>query len=156
MQVSPQLLRDMGLRFTRSILESSKCVPENKMWRAVLINALEDAFIRHSDRKNSLQKIEAHNWFIKQDISFKKVCAYGLLDHDDMFESYVHACKTKKIQFTHRQVAWHDYDKLYKKILFSKSKYHKKILRKKLEAKRLEVNSTSDSLISTIIVSAFV
>lgn len=156
MLLTPQLLHDMGLRFTRSIIETSRCSPENKMWRAVIINALEDCFIRHSDRKNSLQKIEAHNWFVRQDIYFKKVCSYALLDHDDMYESYIFACKNKKIKFTHRQIAWFAYDKIYKELLHSNSKNYKKILRKKLEIKRCEVQATSEGYISSIIVSAFV
>ena len=62
MAASPQLYRIMGLKFTRIFVSSDDFFPEEKLWRAVVINALEDCSNLNSDRKSSLQKIDAHNW----------------------------------------------------------------------------------------------
>lgn len=156
MQLSPQMLKSMGLRFTRSIIDKGNLKPENRLWRSVLMNALEDAFVKHSDRKNSLQKISAHNWFVQMSRDFQIICGHGLLDYEDMHDCYINALKTRNIVFTERQVAWHSYDKIYKKILICDSKWKKKRLRKDLEKKRVEVFSTAETILPEVILSAFV
>ena len=60
MLTSPHLMRTMGLKFARSILDAEKLDAEQKLWRAVVVNALEDSMIIQSDRKASLLKIFAH------------------------------------------------------------------------------------------------
>ena len=56
MLTSPHLMRTMGLKFARSILDAEKLDAEQKLWRAVVVNALEDSMIIQSDRKASLLK----------------------------------------------------------------------------------------------------
>ena len=70
MNPSPLLMRKMGLRFARSILSFDKLESEEKLWRSVVINAIEDCMIDHSDRKPSLIKIEAHNWILSRTKDF--------------------------------------------------------------------------------------
>ena len=62
MNPSPILLRKMGVKFARSILSCENLQPEAKLWRSVVVNAVEDCLIDHSDRKSSLLKIYSHNW----------------------------------------------------------------------------------------------
>ena len=57
MSASPELYRKMGVKFTRIFVSSQVSTPEVKLWRAVVVNAIEDCTNLHSDRKNSLQKI---------------------------------------------------------------------------------------------------
>ena len=73
-----------------------------------------------------------------------------------MHDCYINALKTRNIVFTERQVAWHSYDKIYKKILICDSKWKKKRLRKDLEKKRVEVFSTAETILPEVILSAFV
>ena len=154
MQASPQLFRTMGLKFTRIFLSSEKFDPEVKLWRAVVVNAIEDTNNPHSDRKNSLQKINAHNWITGKTKDFEKVCYWGKLDPDDVYDCYVNAIKLKKIYFNERQVQWHPYDKLYRK-MSDCDPVSKKRIRKKLFEMRATINETSTAVCSTIFVSAF-
>ena len=54
----------MGLKFARSVLDRN-LEPEQKLWRAVVVNAFDETLINQSDRKSSLIKITAHNWIIE-------------------------------------------------------------------------------------------
>ena len=155
MNPSPQLMRVMGLRFARSILSQDKLEAEEKLWRSVVVNAIEDCMIDHSDRKPSLIKIEAHNWIVSRTKDFDQVCAWGRLDADDIEECYVKALQNCNMRFTHRQIKWFAYDKIYKQMLISPPSVKKK-LRKNLNNFREEVHNTPTTYVSTIFVSAFV
>jgi len=155
MLTSPHLIKTMGLKFARSILNGEKLDAEQKLWRAVVVNALEDCMIIQSDRKASLLKIFAHNWILQRSKDFDLVCAWGALDPDDIHECYLYALKNQEFQFTHRQIMWFDYNKLYKKMLSADAK-DKKQLRRNLTIFREKVKSTPATFLSTIFVSAFV
>lgn len=155
MNPSPLLMRKMGLRFARGILSFDKLESEEKLWRSVVINAIEDCMIDHSDRKPSLIKIEAHNWIVSRTKDFDLVCTWGKLDPDDIEECYIKALRNLHMRFTLRQLKWFDYDKIYKKMLAS-SPPKKKKLRKDLNDLREVVKNTPTTYISTIFVSAFV
>ena len=154
MSASPELYRKMGLKFTRIFVSSQVYTPEVKLWRAVVVNAIEDCTNLHSDRKNSLQKIYAHNWITSRSKDFDEVCYWGQLDPDDILECYIAALKNKKIIFNERQIKWYPYDKLYKKMLYSEPAI-RKLLRKKLDKMRFVIKNTPTIFCSTIFVSAF-
>ena len=154
MSASPELYRKMGLKFTRIFVSSQVSTPEVKLWRAVVVNAIEDCTNLHSDRKNSLQKIYAHNWITSRFKDFDEVCYWGQLDPDDILECYIAALKNKKIIFNERQIKWYPYDKLYKKMLYSEPAI-RKLLRKKLDKMRFVIKNTPTIFCSTIFVSAF-
>tara|TARA_R100001086_G_scaffold230247_1_gene150439 strand:+ start:591 stop:1055 length:465 start_codon:yes stop_codon:yes gene_type:complete len=153
--VAPHLLSKIGLRFARCVLDKS-LDPEQKLWRAVVINAFDETLITQSDRKSSLIKIFAHNWIVSKSKDFKIVCEWGTLDPDDMYQCYHNALKQKQVYFTQRQVAWKKYDTIYKKMLSEENKIAKKIKRKQVDRYRQFVKDTPDIVISTIFVSAFV
>ena len=155
MNVSSVLLKTLGLRFARTIANDEKLEPEEKLWRSVVVNALEDTMLLHSDRKASLEKISAHNWIIKRKDDFDRVCYWGQLDPDDIMESYLKALRLQNIRFTERQVMWHVYNKVYIS-MENLSKDEKKIVRKRLDVIRKTVYATSTEFTSTIFVSAFV
>ena len=67
--VAPYLLQKMGLKFARSVLDRN-LDPEQRLWRAVVVNAFDETLINQSDRKSSLIKITAHNWIIEADDNF--------------------------------------------------------------------------------------
>jgi len=154
MAASPQLYRIMGLKFTRIFVSSDDFFPEEKLWRAVVINALEDCSNLNSDRKSSLQKIDAHNWIAGMSRDFNEVCAWGRLDPEDVKECYVKALQTNKIFFNERQVMWWPYHKLYKKMLISEPNT-KKIIRRELDSLRKRIKTTEAISCSTVFVSAF-
>ena len=58
--------------------------------------------------------------------------------------------------FSQRQVAWKEYDKLYKRMISEDNKIVRKIKRKEVDDFRKKVKSIPDILISTIVLSVFV
>jgi len=155
MVASPILLRRIGIKFARSIL-NRHLNPEQRLWRAVVINAFDETLISQSDRKASLIKINAHNWLLSKSDDFRVVCEYALLDHDDMKECYEEALSKQSVFFTKRQVAWKEYDKFYRAMLSEETKLVRKIKRKEVDQFRKKVQELPDTIISTIFVSAFV
>jgi tRNA A37 N6-isopentenylltransferase MiaA len=74
--------------------------------------------------------------------------------HDIQAED-VKALQNCNMRFTHRQIKWFAYDKIYKKMLISPPPM-KKRLRKSLNDFREKVQKTPTTYVSTIFVSAFV
>tara|TARA_X000001382_G_scaffold125763_1_gene111613 strand:- start:1597 stop:2064 length:468 start_codon:yes stop_codon:yes gene_type:complete len=155
MSTSPHLLQVMGLKFARSILDK-EIDGEQKLWRAVVVNAFDDTLIELSDRKMSLFKISAHNWIIGHSKEFQLVCYWGKLDPDDMKECYVKALKNHNVKFNQRQLMWKKYDNLYKMMLSAEDKFDRKIKRKKVDDFRKEVQNTPTTYVSTVVVSVLV
>ncbi|MEY3811485.1 MAG: hypothetical protein RIT11_567 [Pseudomonadota bacterium] len=60
MTYSVNLLKLMGIEFAKTILEDKEIPSEQRLWRGVLCNALEDTMQGLSDRKTSIFKMEAH------------------------------------------------------------------------------------------------
>lgn len=152
MVASPLLLRTIGLKFARSVLDK-RLDPEQKLWREVVINAFDETLITSSDRKPSLIKIAAHNWIISESNDFRKVCEWGTLDPEDMKQCYVRALQRRAVTFTQRQIAWQKYDSLYKNMTLEPLKEIKKIKRKKVDRYRDEINKIPTTLISSIVIS---
>ena len=63
-------------------LAHKNLLPEERLWRSVIINALEDTQIVHVDRKNSIAKLKAHNWIIGNEEDFQNICIWGELEPD--------------------------------------------------------------------------
>lgn len=153
MTYSVILLRLMGTEFATITLKSEHLQPEEKLWRGVLHNALDDTFTISSDRKSSINKTNAHNWIVNNADDFQQVCYWGGYDPDHVREKYCESYKTGKIKFNERQIAWAKYYKqylIYKKCVDLESrKYH----RKRLESLRNSVKDATTALISMVFVS---
>ena len=143
----------MGLSFTRSVIDK-KLNPEHKLWRAVVINAFDDTMITLSDRKSSVQKIEAHNWILQESRDYREVCEWALLDPEEMKEHYISALKRKVIAFTKKQVRWAEYNKIYKVLFCDVSVEQKKMIRRRLDELRREIHDTATSYTDSIILEA--
>ncbi len=143
----------MGLSFTRSVIDK-RLNPEHKLWRAVVINAFDDTMITLSDRKSSVQKIEAHNWILQESRDYREVCEWALLDPEEMKEHYISALKRKVIAFTKKQVRWAEYNKIYKVLFCDISVEQKKMIRRRLDELRREIHDTATSYTDSIILEA--
>ena len=153
MKASTDLLRAIGINLARNIVEQDDLKPEAKLWRCVILNAFEDAFVTHSDRKNSLKKLAAHNWIISMCDDFTNVCFCAELEPEIVKEAYVKALKDKNVRFTKRQLMWLKYNKLYNRMKDLPDKQKQKMTRKRVNALREEVFSTSTEYVSTVFLS---
>ena len=153
MKASTELLRAIGINLARSIVDQQELSPEEKLWRCVILNAFEDTFVTHSDRKNSLKKLTAHNWIISMCDDFTNVCICAELEPDIVKEAYVKALKEKNVRFTKRQLMWFEYNKLYNHMKALPSKEKQRLIRKKVKELREDVFMTSTEYVSTVFLS---
>lgn len=144
----------MGIEFAQTILETKEIVSEQKLWRGVLCNAIEDTMQGLSDRKTSIYKMEAHEWIISSDEDFQKVCYWSGFTPEHINEKYIQAIKRGDITFNFKQVAWGKYYlqyKLYKKCQeYESKKYH----RKRLESLRKVVIEATTAVFTSILISS--
>jgi len=126
------LLNIMGINFAIEMVKTDKS-NEIKMWRAVINNALLDVAINLSDRKSSLQKLEAHYWIYDNSKDFQQVCFWADLDPDNVRLQYLRAVAKNKIKFTDRQIKWKKYNDNYQKLKNIQDKEERKKLRKIVE-----------------------
>ena len=54
----------MGTNIAYNLITEDHQNPEQKLWRHVILNAVEDAQLINSDRKNSINKMKAHHWIM--------------------------------------------------------------------------------------------
>jgi len=146
MSSSPHLFKMMGLGFTRSMIDKT-LEPENKLWRAVVLNAFDDTLINASDRKASLQKINAHNWIIHGSRDYEIVCEWALLDADEMKQHYINALKRRVMYFNKKQIRWSEYHRIYCLLDHDIDPESKKHIRRKLDVLREEIHNTEPVII---------
>jgi hypothetical protein len=143
----------MGIDFATIALKNEELLPEQKLWRGVLVNAIEDTLITQSDRKSSIIKLEAHDWIINSGEDFQKVCYWSGFTPEHINEKYIQAIKRGDITFNFKQVAWGKYYlqyKLYKKCQeYESKKYH----RKRLESLRKVVIQATTAVFTSILIS---
>tara|TARA_R110002020_G_scaffold72418_4_gene186391 strand:+ start:1469 stop:1954 length:486 start_codon:yes stop_codon:yes gene_type:complete len=112
---SNHFLKTLGYRFSRILLNYDNMYSENYLWRAVVVNALEDTMIRRDDRKSSTLKTNAHNWVLGNSFGYDRICHWAMLDPEQVSNAYKEALKKGNIIFTNKHLHWHLYNTLSKK-----------------------------------------
>ena len=134
-------------------LAHKNLLPEERLWRSVIINALEDTQIVHVDRKNSIAKLKAHNWIIGNEEDFQNICIWGELEPDIINSHYRNLLKKKIVRFTDKQILWYRYDLFSKTLNQVSDERKKKVLRRKIRDMRELICATPGQLVSTIFLS---
>tara|TARA_X000001388_G_scaffold73344_1_gene64925 strand:- start:87 stop:551 length:465 start_codon:yes stop_codon:yes gene_type:complete len=134
-------------------LAHKNLLPEERLWRSVIINALEDTQIIHLDRKNSIAKLKAHNWIIGNEEDFQNICIWGELEPDIINSHYRNLLKKKIVRFTDKQILWYRYDLFSKTLNQVSDERKKKVLRRKIRDMRELICQTPGQLVSTIFLS---
>ena len=112
---STDFLKKLGYRFSRTLLNHDNMQSENYLWRAVVVNALEDTMIIRDDRKSATLKTNAHLWIINNCKDFDRVCGWAMLDSEQVSNAYKKAVDSKQIIFSNRHLYWLKYNFLFKK-----------------------------------------
>jgi hypothetical protein len=149
---STEFLMRMGYRFSRTLLNHDNLCPENYLWRAVVVNALEDCMIVRGDRKSSTFKQSAHNWIITNCKDFDMVCNWAMLDPDDVIAAYKNALKQKNIKFTIKHVMWSKYNSLSRCSNREPESRRKRLLKCEMKKIRSKVKETSNYFVSTVFI----
>tara|TARA_Y100000114_G_C11605602_1_gene252603 strand:- start:33 stop:470 length:438 start_codon:yes stop_codon:yes gene_type:complete len=134
----------MGTELATDLVNNNHQDAEQKLWRHVILNALEDASVDLNDRKSAVNKFEAHNWIIRGE-DFEKISWWAGWDPELVRQQYKKAIKNMTIKFTYKQVKWQKYYVLYKKLQITKNTEARLILRRLVENARKQVYNASVS-----------
>jgi hypothetical protein len=142
----------MGTSFA-SVLLNTEIQSEQKLWRGVLCNALEDACLNQNDRKSSIYKSQAHNWLLMKSEDFEQVCFWSGFSPEHINEKYTKAVQQLNVKFTNKQVAWAKYYNQYNKYRNTKDPESKRYHKLKMEELKKKVINATTYVITSVFVS---
>jgi len=141
----------MGTRFAKAFLDPLELSPEKKLWRGVLMNAIDDSCQGGNDRKTSIFKSQAYVWLLDYSKDFKLVCNFGGFDPLSVKTDFQKAIDRGDVLFTEKQVAWSKYYRqfsIYKANTHHESRpYH----RKRMEHLRANVERASNQILISMV-----
>ncbi len=114
MSCSPALLKFLGIKLSLELL-NPKEYPEQRLFQAILVQALEDAANPSGFKKDTYYKYDSHVWFVDNGESFKDICWGADMDPDFVRGEYLKLVDNTKIYFTKLQLSWIRYRELYRK-----------------------------------------
>ena len=128
MTCAPSLLKYLGTKLSLAITKP-KAFAEQRLFQAILVQALEDATNPSNFKRETYHKHDSHCWFVDNSEDFKNVCWGAELDPDFVRGEYLKMVDNGKIIFTKMQVAWIRYRSLYKRYREAKSKDERREIR---------------------------
>ena len=134
-------------------LDTPELKPEERLWRSVVVTALEDTLIEHSDRKHSIAKVKAHNWIIGNLSDFQDICCWANLESDVIISNYRKSLKKGMVTFNKRQVLWFKYDRVYQKLKENLSPVQKRHIRSQVKKMRYKIYQTPATTLSNVFIS---
>ncbi len=146
---SPDLLKLMGTNIASDLINENHQNNEQKLWRHVILNAMEDVRINNVDRKAALTKIDAHEWICKSK-DFEQICWWAGWDPEEIKIRYRKALKNAEIKFNLKHLRWKEYNELFKKHREEKNLEQRAQLRMALIRARNNISKTKCIFISTI------
>lgn len=128
MTCAPSLLKFLGTKLSLAITKP-KAFAEQRLFQAILVQALEDATNPSNFKRETYHKHDSHCWFVDNSEDFQQVCWGAELDPDFVRGEYLKMVDNGKIVFTKMQVAWIRYRSLYKRYREAKSKDERREIR---------------------------
>ena len=142
----------MGTNIAIDLIKDNHKLPEEKLWRYVILNAVEDARATAADRKTSVHKFDAHRCILAGE-DFEQVCWWANWDPEEVRLHYKKALQNKQIVFLEKHLRWNDYTILFKKLKSAKDKESRRYLRIKVEQARKNVMNAKMIVVTTIFIS---
>ena len=143
----------MGINIAQEVVAQNYQSADQRLWRHVLLNAVEDTRLEQSDRKSSIYKMEAHEWIAADSKDFQTVCWWSGWDPEEVRGRYMKAVKNGDVTFNDRQVKWVKYYKKYLELKNIPTKEERAPVRRALEKARTAVFNATTTLVSTFTVS---
>jgi hypothetical protein len=140
MNCAPSLLKFLGIKLSLEITKP-KAFAEQRLFQAILVQALEDAVNPSALKKETYYKHDSHLWFVRNSLDFQDVCWGADMDPDFVRSEYMKMVNIGKIHFTKLQVSWIRYRELYRQYRNAKSKEERRDIKKlilKENLKRLD------------------
>ena len=142
----------MGINISKDIVAQNHASAAQRLWRRVLLNAVEDAQLLQSDRKSSIYKMEAHEWIAKDDKDFQTICWWSGWDPEEVRTRYLKAVRRGDITFNDRQVKWIKYYKKYLELKKIPTKEQRAPVRRALHIARIAVFNATTTLVTDLTV----
>tara|TARA_R100001086_G_scaffold210901_2_gene126801 strand:- start:524 stop:862 length:339 start_codon:yes stop_codon:yes gene_type:complete len=98
MSCAPILLKFLGIKLSAEITKY-KTFSEQRLFQAILVQALEDAVNPSGLKKETYYKYESHCWFIDNGEEFKNICWGADMDPDFIRGEYLRLVDSEKIFF---------------------------------------------------------
>jgi len=128
MSCAPILLKFLGIKLSAEITKY-KTFSEQRLFQAILVQALEDAVNPSGLKKETYHKYESHCWFIDNGEEFKNICWGADMDPDFIRGEYLRLVDSEKIFFTEKQRSWIRYRDLYRKYRSAQTKEDRRYIK---------------------------
>ena len=137
MNLSGRVLKLLGISLSSEMVK--KVPNETKMWRAVIVLALEDVLKTSNNRNECVLKARSHDWFISDSDDFQQVCFNAELDPEWVRDRYQRALDTGQVKFTKKQHLQVKYSDMYDRFRREKDVKRRKRLQKLVDKLRLRI-----------------
>ena len=128
MTCAPSLLKYLGTKLSLAITKP-KAFAEQRLFQAILVQALEDATNPSNFKRETYHKHDSHCWFIDNSDDFQQVCWGAELDPEFVRSEYLKMVDDGKIKFSEMQISWLRYRGLYKKYREANNKEERRKIR---------------------------
>ena len=140
MTCSPSLLKLLGIKLAME-LTSHKPQAEQRLFQAIIVQALEDATNPSAFKKETYWKEDAYKWFDNNSKDFQEVCWSADMDPEMVRGEFMKLVKVGKIVFSKIQTHWLNYRELYRLYREAGTKEERREIKKRIvkeNLKRLE------------------
>tara|TARA_R100000900_G_scaffold32757_1_gene26396 strand:- start:135 stop:560 length:426 start_codon:yes stop_codon:yes gene_type:complete len=137
MTCAPSLLKFLGIKLSLEIIKP-KSFAEQRLFQAILVQALEDAVNISGFKKETYHKHDSHRWFMENSIDFNDVCWGADMDPEFVRGEYLKLIDTGKIHFTKLQKSWITYRNLYRRYRAASTKEERRVIKKLIVKENLK------------------
>ena len=121
----------MGIKLSME-LTRPKELAEQRLFQAILVQALEDVLNPSNFKKETYWKEDAYKWFFNNSKDFQDVCWAADMDPELIRGEFIKLIKNKKIKFSNKQQRWLNYRELYRLYREASNKEERREIRKKI------------------------
>ena len=129
----------MGIKLAMELIKE-KPLSEQRLFQAIIVQALEDVMNISSFKKESYWKEDAYKWFYSNSEDFQDVCWAADMDPELIRGEFFKLIKLKKIQFSKMQTHWLNYRELYRLYREADSKEERREIKKRIDQENLKRN----------------
>ena len=121
----------MGIKLSME-LTRPKELAEQRLFQAILVQALEDVLNPSNFKKETYWKEDAYKWFFSSCKDFQDVCWAADMDPELIRGEFIKLVNNKKIKFSNKQQRWLNYRELYRLYREASNKEERREIRKKI------------------------
>jgi len=121
----------LGIKLSME-LTRPKELAEQRLFQAILVQALEDVLNPSNFKKETYWKEDAYKWFYGNSEDFQDVCWAADMDPELIRGEFIKLIKNKKIKFSNKQQRWLNYRELYRLYREADSKEERREIKKKI------------------------